>query len=141
MNPADQQWGAPSTPAPSIDASSSELVVATRNFIWQAILVAGALVALLGLPETSWIAHTVRFLKSAEGLPLIGLAASLGASGRLLWRAVKKHRSLQVTSFFLPQKVAKSPERPSAAVVAAVEAATVVVDRAGVAPPRAMGEQ
>lgn len=126
--------------APPIDATDSELKVLVRNFLMQALLVGSAVVALLGLPEKSFLARSILFLKSEEAVPLLAALSSLGASGWMLWRARKKHRALQVTTLLLPDAVAKGPEKPAAAVVAAVEAANVELDRSAVALPSTPGE-
>lgn len=120
------------TPPPAqlpVDASQSEMTNAARTFLWQIVLVAGAIVAALGLPETSFLHRAVTFLKSAEAVPILGFAAGAIASGRLLWRSIKRQRERQTMALLLPNSVAKGPDNPSAAVAAAVQAATINRDQ------------
>ncbi len=116
-----------------IDATGSDVAVLIRNAILQLVGIVGILIAAFGLSDALWIVKVYRVMSASEALPLIGLIAAFGASGYQIFRAIKRNRSLQTLSFFVPQRVAKSPANPSAAVTAAVEAATVVIEQ-GAAP-------
>ena len=111
-----------------IDASGSATAVAVRTLAFQLIGLAGALVAALGLPDTSVLSTVVRFLRREDMIPIIGLAAAAIASGWQLLRGLRKHEKFQVMSLLLPQKVAKSPENPTAAVATAAKEAIVVIE-------------
>lgn len=124
-----------------VDASGSATAVALRTLAFQVIGLAGALVALLGLPDTSYLASAVRFLKREDVVPIIGLACAAIASAWQVLRGLKKHKGVQVLSLLLPQQVAKSPLHPSPAVVAAAEAAIVAIESpAAPVPPASTGE-
>lgn len=135
MNSLHPENPVPGEPAPvptPIDASGTATAVIARQLLLQLVVVAGALVAALGLPETSVIAQVVRFLRSEAAVPLIGALAAPAASIYLMIRAKRKHRALQVVSSLpgVPDAVAIGPANPPAAVERALEAATLILDAA-----------
>lgn len=124
-----------------VDASGSATAVALRTLAFQVIGLAGALVAVLGLPATSKLSIIVQFLKREDVIPIVGLACAAIASAWQVLRGLKKHKGLQVLSMLLPQRVAKSPANPAPAVVAAAKAAIVAIESpAAPTPPAYSGE-
>jgi hypothetical protein len=111
-----------------IDASGSATAVAIRTFLFQAVIVASALVSLLGLGEGSEIVKWLRFFQSQEAIPVLAALALMLASGWQVLRGLRNHRIKQILSFFVPNRVAISPIAPTPAVEAAVLAATTVLE-------------
>lgn len=123
----------PAVPVP-IDASGSGTAVLIRGFLFQLVIAAGVLIGVLGLGEGSQLVKWIRFFQREEAIPVLTAIAAVLASGWQLLRGLRKHRALQTLSFFFSNRIAKSPASPVPAVAAAVEAATVVIDRQGASP-------